>query len=806
MRKITYHSLLTAAMLAVCSCGDDSVFDESSQTESGKYELTNLTSDLTCGYNLVIFDQATLEDTFLPLKEDAEVEIVSARSPYYEWVESTNVGKPCLKLALTGKKIETIIQDKVVVRDVKTGDEKSVMVVVRPSFGEAASRAVAEISAAEVRCLESLGKITHPLTPNLNSMTDEVFDLELLKSLYASNKYIFAYSRDNSSTNTTLRESTSRNAQAKTTANSWGLDLTIPIKAVVIGFQHSGSKTHSTVTEESREFLYMSKKSRCVSMRLKDRYVYTNDAHTDSAITYFAMMNAPINDILNNPGSGNYQKFSLTTEGTDSLISEIGGFQFNSAVILGGEAMKLASKRNTMSRDTWKHSIEFATTVGPKAREMKLDSTLIDILRQYQALGEVGKKAFQNYKPSSWKVNVNYKNEQEEVKELASSNLEVTTMFFGGNANTMTSDNVNNWVVGEDPKNWKPICFANDNYYDLFMQGVSDSELKNTEIHSILDLCLDSINGQPNPRYQLLKEAITPDADGIIPYYSRKKYYSAMQRQHLVVVDAICKPMPKNDQSYPVEMEDAMGHSHLYYPLVANCYIDKIVSWWRDKVFPINAKEFTDNDWKSGGEPVVLWVALDWADTTPGMRNGIVDIWIDKWDNEDTSEGIYRRGIYLDYKVKGSQEGGSNYLFVQYANDETPLDSLITGVSLYATEWDSDNGSVRGKALAASPGTEYLRSYSSSSNKNYFNQYWGPDADWFRGENQKLHGHSDIGSLIKIKGDRRPHTAQIGYTKKRIERDIMDTHVGADNKKMDISVLGELPRTNNNILTVLENW
>jgi len=806
MRKSTNYLLLTAAMLAVCSCGDELVVDGPSQTEAGKTELTDLTSDLTCGYNLVIFDQATLDNAYIPLKEGAEVEIVSAKSPYYEFVESTNEGQPCLKIAFTDQKLESIIQDKVCIRDVKTGAEKTVMVVVRPSFGEADSRAVADIPAAALQCLKSLGMITHPLTPNINSKMDEVFDLNLLKSLYATNEYMFTYSDKNSSTTTTLRESTSRNAQAKTTSNSWGMDLTIPIKSVVIGFQHSGSVTHSTDSEESREFLYLSKKSRTVSMRLKNMYVYTDDAKTDSAITYFAMMNAPINDKLNNPGSGNYQMYPLTEEGTYKLIDELGGYQFNSAVILGGEATKLASKRNTMSRDTWKHSIEFAASVAPRAGDLDLDSAKIKVLKKYKDLGDIGKVLMENYRPSSWKGSVNYKNEKEEVNELASSNLEVKTMFFGGNANTMTSEDVDKWAVGNDPEYWIPICFANDNYYDLFMQGANDSDLKNTEIHSILELCLDSINGQPNPRYKLLKDAITPNADGIIPYYSHRKYYSAMQTQRLVVVDAICKPMPKNDQSYPVEMEDAMGHSHLYYPLVANTYMDKIVTWWRDKVFPINADQFTGSDWMEGAEPVVLWVALDWANTTPGMRNGIVDIWIDKWNNEDSSEGIYRRGIYFDYKVKGSPEGGANYLFVQYANDETPLESLITGVSLYATEWDKDNGSIRGKALAASPGTEYLRSYSSTANKNYFNKYWGPDADWFRGEYQKEHGHSDITALIKIKGDRRPHTAQIGYTTKRIERDIMDTHVGADNKKMDISVLGELPRTNNNILTVLENW
>lgn len=745
MKRMYLFMAAMVAILCVTGCSDENT----SSYKPEDYQLEADAIDLTRGMNVVIFDSKgeLAEGIELGIKGDVQVYNLN-EDVSYSCVHRD--GKTYLMPTLE-KNAEGIVFDKLMLN--APGNKKlnkELTIVVREEAEDTEFAPIGTTSEEITNRFMSVVGMSFDITSARGVNKSKVLSAKLLNDVNKELEGDLIYLSSNRQPATFIfKQGSSYSSISKSYMESIGLGGFIPAKGFFLGISANEDVSESRRTESQYEWALAS-----------ERYTRAEGAIIEDALADFArekkmpskwtpIINRTINNVLNNPGSESYKNYPETEEGTYALLKQYGGWFFTGCQ-LGGEYSYRFSKKMDVS--------EYSMSVG-----VGLDMSLVNPIKECKTLGSFLAQATSS---ELAKFQFQFKGQEKEI--FQSMECERVIYSDGGDL-ISTSGDEKVWNITDDPGKWIPLAYRTKADEET---GSDD----NHRVHFLYELCAD----QNSTRAKLLKKALTKDSEGLIPYLKYLKKYEKAKDATMILADVILINMNGGDGVPASDVEPRMmrtpsdGKWRMYYPMVANANIIELCH----PGFQPNL-----NSYQVHGQSTIydnsrhyIFYALDWNAPNVGMTNIRL--------GKSAKQGETQRGPHTDQSVKGDTKNGSFYIIAEWAGASTALKDKITGFGIKWTDWDNDNGDLKGKVFASTGGTEWdkLSEFKAGEPAEaYFKKYWAPEVDYHRCETDP----DTQDGFCDIKGKPRPHTIHICWTKKPIERDMTGYDINSKDKAVD---------------------
>lgn len=737
-----------ALSLGFVSCSDDD--DDLGPAGATEEEpvIVGDAIDVTDGMNVIILEGDDQIRSGFRLKTKGMIVGISNMNPSVSYKQCKYDENVYIKPTIDSGSTSLIYCDQVHLADGQ-GYDKTITVVLRKSATKEISNLNSGTTPAIAeRFLDVLGK---------------GFDIDMPRGITESNVFstdhiamindqlhggLLSLQSTNQSEELKFEEGRTYNSITRSWSENVGLNISFPAKGFIFSLGLSEHVSKSEHTESTREYAFAQHnaiKAQGAINELALAGFCSSGYLTGSSINKWSPIIAvELNNALNNPSSAEYKMYGNDEAGINRLISTYGGWFFT-ACQLGGAETILYSKKVDASCNSfaWSMAVDF----GMKKEEDAVQHEE-NILKQF---------LIQMMKKELVKAHFDYERSGEDIKEKMEMHSEESC--YGG-----TMDSNGKWEVSKDPHQWTIMAYGTPNDVEKVKHGE-----KNPHLHLLYELCVD----QNSERAKALKRALEPGENDMIPYLKYKQVYSEVDKGRMVLADVILVDRTSGSTG-SVQKDDEKveywkspdGKWRYYYPMVANGNAG--FSKWGF------APSYNDYYWSGESTNTTrqyIYYALDWSTECRGITNIRLGTKADA-----RTESI--RGCSTDRGMKHSANHGSRYIIVEWAEEDTPVDQLITGFGMKYTDWDGDNGTLKGKVFSSTGGTDWekdTRFRREDKYEQYFLKYW-TEGQYVKCEenDKKLPGKSDQyqNSFVDLQDCHRGHTAHMCYTRKPIERDM----------------------------------
>lgn len=376
-----------------------------------------------------------------------------------------------------------------------------------------------------------------------------------------------------------------------------------------------------------------------------------------------AVLDATVNNVLNNPGNKAYQRYANDSTGIFQLLENYGTHIITQASF-GGNYTVLYGREENAYETSVGH--DAGLSIGAK-KPMNGSSSWRDIYLNKTASPAVSASAGYS--------------EYSEEQDLASKSFFIVKAQ-GGNA----SDDMDAWdksMTMDTKDSWIPISYL--------LEGDSEDT---SSLLPIYELVVDSAR----------KEAIMKYIDA---FY--EKHIPQMVESPMIVVDFMMKAEGTNSRKdgtpKPFIKEDPFGQKRWYYPMMANGNAPT------ERGYALDVST-DDYNTLSVGDNLYWYYALGHQEKDKGVY-GITDI---RFCVEGDAEGYTKRGDntdphYYNFKKK--------YVHLKFANENTDVKDLVKAIGLQRFG-DNDNPDDD-KIIASTGGAEMTYPFEIDTR---FNNYW----------------------------------------------------------------------------------
>lgn len=500
-------SAIISLGLLFTGCSDD----ESSEPGIPSSSTSDVTDDVTLGYNSIIIDLDN--PTSIPLNNDAEVSLMSDNPNVDFFVEKLGdrqVITPVLK-----QPIETIDKPFTTKVNVKVNNSKSLL-ADKEIYVSFRRNLTSDVKTPDVNYARAIGKGTKPWK-GMGNVTFPILSFDAIYPNLAINENI---------TSKSIFFETSGERYVSSLENiaaNVGLSGTIPIEGVLLSGSAAYGYNNTNATSNAFEY-YMGYYGKSMSeVKLNTDWALDKVKNAD----LIALLDSTANNVLNNPSSAAYKNYPNTKDGIYKLLDQYGTHVITKAVF-GGNYTVLYSREENAYETSVGHdasaSISATTTLSTDSKNWsqvyvdKTNSPAIDV----SASGS-------NYT---------------EDYNTASKGFHLITAK-GGNA----SEDMNSWdesVNAESRDSWVPISYK-----------TNDSDKTNGLI-PITEFIVDSIRCNAVNLY-------------LNDYYN--EHCVTINDSPMVIVDFMMKTGSdnhKDGEPAPFVAKDPSGIYRIYYPMMAN--------------------------------------------------------------------------------------------------------------------------------------------------------------------------------------------------------------------------------------------
>lgn len=744
MKKRNLFIVIAAIAAMTCLSGCD---DESKPFNPEDYELTDGAMDITNGMNIVIMENEAdmAEGIEVPIKGDVTI---SSTNPAIKYSCVHRDDKTFIVPKVASSNKELMLVDDVTVSVPQNPDiaAKKIKVIIRKGFQMDNASAIGNVSEKVANRIIDLIGMGFDVADEIGTVKSNVIDKEFLLNIHEkAPSGILSFNNASQPNKQVYREGYTYSSMYSAYSNSIGLNFFIPIKTLVLGFGGKGSWSESKRTENSYEYAMASERAiKAEGYIVEDALAgYASENNLDENY-WLPVITKYLNNALNNPGSIEYKRYPETEEGTYKLIEKYGGW-FYTACQIGGSYEYRFSKKMDVSASSLKWGLSLDLSLKHKLDDC---TDLGDYLQQ---------QASRNI------VDVNY--EHSEDKEEIYKNMECESEVYSNGGTYIVSGSKKVWDIGSDPDNWVPVSYGTQ----AVLENMESKNSPNPFVHYLYELCAD----QNSTRAKAIKKALTPDADGYVPYFAYLHGYKDIKEGQMVLADVILIEKTGNitasEDSPITRMTPSDGKIRTYYPLVANVNQGFMTPGRNPN---LQMDYFSGETTRFDNSRLYVYYALDWNGPNIGMTNVRL--------GKTAKQGESIRGVYTDKNLKGDPADGCYYIIAEWAGEKTPISDKITGVGLKYTDWDTDNGKYAGLVFAATGGTEWDKASAFKSGEaaeTYFLKYWDKYAGYHKCEKDS----ETQSSFVNMKDKGRPHTMHLCWTKKPIERD-MTGYKSLDNR------------------------
>lgn len=394
-----------------------------------------------------------------------------------------------------------------------------------------------------------------------------------------------------------------------------------------------------------------------------------------------AVLDATVNNVLNNPGNKAYQRYANDSTGIFQLLENYGTHIITQASF-GGNYTVLYGREENAYETSVGH--DAGLSIGAK-KPMNGSSTWRDIYLNKTASPAVSASAGYS--------------EYSEEQDFASKSFYIIRAQ-GGNA----SDDMDAWdksMTMDTKDSWIPISYL--------LEGDSEDT---SSLLPIYELVVDSAR----------KEAIMKYIDA---FY--EKHIPQMVESPMIVVDFMMRKEGEGNDSRkdgtpkPFIKEDPFGQKRWYYPMMANGN----APFENGYALEVSTAEGYD------AKDAYFYYALGHQEKDKGVY-GITDI---RFCVEGDAEGYTKRG---DATIRGVlAPSASNYVHLKFANENTDVKDVIKAIGLQCF-YDYKN---KGDRIIASTGgsemtypfeidTRFDNYWKEGSYKMVETPWWSSEYDW----------------------------------------------------------------------------
>lgn len=406
-----------------------------------------------------------------------------------------------------------------------------------------------------------------------------------------------------------------------------------------------------------------------------DKHMVDLALNLDDIMSYVGLLDVSFNNVMNNEGTSEYDKYPNDKKGIFALYENYGTHMITKGVFGGNYRYVHARIQNT-----------YSSIVGADASysaELNFSPFSKDWLSSF--IGAVG--------PSCLTANVDNSSSFYNKDYFTATKGLTSTKATGGDA-IMDYDAWDKTIVADAPKKWVLVSYKLKSDIDSSNSGLiplSELSAEGSDRRKALEYYLDEYLGEKCP-------------------------LSDIKPSSLVLVDFMMKTGKnghvKGDPE-PFVANDDWGIKRIYYPMMANQKAPKNHGYALDtsQNAYVEASDSLDHYW---------YYAM--ANRNEGY--GVLDI---TFSNSNSVSEFTRRGNHADEGITGALD--NNYVWLKLSNKEEDQNNFITAVGIYRPKHDDD-------IIASTGGAEWARPF--ENNKNYFDNFWecafkASSSCWFSG-------------------------------------------------------------------------
>lgn len=485
--------LLPIACLAmVTSCAEEEM---PFSTGTSEQQVIQPELDLTFGYNSIITETDSLSSVSIPLNSCVPVS-VSCRDGFAD-LKCVNVdGKYYLQVANPEK--AQLGVDKITLT-VNGHPEltKSFLFTVNKSINE--SRGVVDENRLMKRFAEifSVGRYLwqgatddHPLGSMLNYKV-------LLNTVDTDTALI---QKDvNFRPNQEYEKITGSSLEEHSTNYAWNLGISkFPVGKFTGSFSHTG--TRKSVSKNYYEYLTESRIDQNAAAFMTVNLT-SIPPHSEKWKT---VISKELDNVLNNPNSDQYKKFSENDKGACEIIEHYGSHLLTYC-ILGAQATLDFHKKQDMT----KTSLDLAFSVSFRQKKKQVTNEQGEVVPDKDPTTWSEVKAAEYISNKQLTIDAGFKFSNEDYLEETEAGWSIK--LVAGNSRTVNG--FDGWNSTDDPENWVPVAYRQNKNVD-------------TDLIAIYEFCQD----ETSKRCQTLKHVLEDvDEKGICPflrYMSDENHYN----------------------------------------------------------------------------------------------------------------------------------------------------------------------------------------------------------------------------------------------------------------------------------------
>lgn len=521
-----------------------------------------------------------------------------------------------------------------------------------------------------------------------------------------------------------------------------GVNVKFPVKFVNVSGGFNKNSFTQTTSKQKRDYLLANVNVVSFEAMLDPIALCELDEEMtgkDNDGTYSSILNKTVNNALNNPKSLAGKKYPTTREGMIALLDFYGTHvvtetQFGASAQLSYS--KNTSVTGTKTEDYLAYELHLGSSKTDEQTTTKKETSKDD--SKNETAETIFKSVIKPVSPSFDFTN-SIKESRSEVHEKFETEYRCVT---NGPLQVGSKDNLSGWSVGSVDQ-MVPLTYASASTMSKLNCGMAT---QNESLIPLYEFCTDP------DRRAILEELLTPDADGVLPFYKEllEKNCQAtaanVQDSRMVIADVqlvyVANMNLTSATVQPLELKDYYGVTRTYYPMVmTDEHPDKSANVRQEvgHALTLNHGSVCGYDfWKENHGRILCYYALDYASNT----NGITNVRL-MTDSEYAKNGQKNEHRVNDYEFKASDgtiiiagagtwyginehvsvlEKGKRRLYVTYGNSDTKTEDKITGVAWNIGSYLEPH---KGQIIGATGGTECgITNTFSNTDRAEFAYYW----------------------------------------------------------------------------------
>lgn len=732
MKRLFTMSALTSVVLVAGGLGLASCSDELNIEANGASQdaADILYDDLTCGWNLLIWNADTLQRCNIPLNTKLPVVVKSKNSnlSYEQVLDSKGRSVLCPHFTSVADKPDDLQSDRlhITVEGHPELGEKEVCLFIHPYIATD-TRAAADLSKDDKILLRAEKAFKHGYnygTGGAHMCANAIFDFGDQMSKYVDINDVIGVGGhyEEHTVDSIVQNRTQFSASANFAA-------TLPTATGLISPSIGFNRTEDKNTIDNMHYLVGTQIERAAYITLFWNKLLSLDPNTNLPL-YFRYLDQEFVDALNNPGSPQYQKYNpdkgvTEMQGIFKLLQDYGSFLPIQAT-LGGRSTFTVKRTEKMTE------YSLASEVSIAAEWSKKKFGFQNLIDDANAAGYDGVKLFALTQLENARKSALSAKQKEEI----SSGLKFGTTESSKRSliNQDISFDYEGGKIGSSPTEWKLDTSNPAEWVIVDIKGDEENPVSTPIIG------IETFFKDPNSeRCQLVKKALEIKAYPKYPdepmennnviytnaFYHYRDSVNGMvniEKRRMVLADVLMVAIDDLKKDWePLEFEGPDKKVRTYYPLRANVFSPnaKDVNY----VLRTDKQDYIDAFWLGtfGGKDTELdkqhcwYYALDYEDQCPG----IVDI---RFLKDDEYPEYYRnkKCAYSDDGTEAGYGADERYkVAMRLAPEGTPYEYKIKSFGLVAIE-----GPQGGNVFASSPMWNDLPRYPTESQKKAYQDAW----------------------------------------------------------------------------------